>query len=72
MEKIVMYRAADGSTFDNEMDCMNHENDLLELMTDVKKIKEFCARMEICEKCPLWDKQRKGCVCSDCTPANWL
>ena len=72
MEKIVMYRAADGSIFDNETDCMNHENDLLEMMTYVKKIQEHCERTEICEKCPLWDKHRGNCVCSDDVPANWL
>lgn len=72
MEEIKMYRAADGQLFDNETDCMNHENDLLQMMTYVKKIKEHCTETEVCETCCLWIKHRKCCVCSDDVPANWL
>lgn len=72
MEEIKMYRAADGQLFDNEADCMSHENDLLQMITYVKKIQKFCTKTEICETCCLWDKHGKCCICSDEIPANWL
>lgn len=71
MEEIKMYRAADGQLFDNEIDCMNHENDLLEMVTYVKKIKEYCFSRADCNGCPLWNTDRRECICLDEIPADW-
>ena len=74
----ITYTAFDGTVFNTEVECLEHENPLnplthrkIMIQQHAESIIGFCKSMEYCEQCPFLDEITGDCKFSACSPLDW-